>query len=85
MRVRFAAVVEDVRERMRVEGRAVWQLALSETYFSTGATGVLVATSRLGSRLTLRVLEVGMDDRGVVWHTVDKPLAAGTEVSGEVE
>ena len=70
---------------MRVEGRAVWQLALSETRFQTGKVGMLVATSRLGSRLALRVREIETDARGVVWHTVDKPLAAGTEVTGEVE
>ena len=83
--VRFAAVVEDVRERRRIEGRAVWQLALSETRFGAGSAGVLVAISRLGSRLALRVLETETDASGVVWHTVDKPLAAGTEVTGEVD
>ena len=82
---RFMAVVDDVREHMRVEGRAVWQLALTETCFQAGTSGRLLAVSRLGSRLELQVRAVETDGRGIVWHIVDKPLAAGTEVTGEVE
>ncbi len=82
---RFSAVVEDVRERVRIHGRAVWQLALSETGFGRGGNGVLVAVSRQGSRLELRVLSIEEDERGVIWHTVEKPLAAGTEVTGELD
>lgn len=81
----FAAVVDDVREHMRVGGRAVWQLALTETLFRSGSSGRLLAVSRLGSRLELQVRAIETDGRGVVWHTVDKPLAAGTAVTGEVE
>ena len=85
MPARFTTVVVDVRERMRVEGRAVWQLALRETHFHAGSPGILVAVSRLGSQLSLRVLNLEVDERGVVWHTVDKPLAVGTGVTGEVD
>lgn len=81
----FRAVVEDVREQRRVAGRAVWELLLSETGFRAGDTGVLVATSRLGSRLELLVLAAEAEQGGRVWHVVEKPLGIGTEVEGRVD
>jgi hypothetical protein len=30
------------------------------------------------------VISVVIDEEGVVWHVVEKPLAAGTEVVGSV-
>ncbi len=81
----FRAVVEDVREQRRVAGRAVWELLLSETEFVAGDVGRLTATSRMGSRLELRVLAVVVGADGGVWHVVEKPLALGTGIDGFVE
>ena len=80
----FRAVVEDVREEQRVAGRAVWRMALNETRFSVGDTGVLIAVSRKGTRLEAPVLRVVGDADNRIWHVVEKPLAAGTEVEGLV-
>ena len=80
----FEAVVDDVREERRVEGRAVWQIALSTTNFSVGDTGVLVAFSRKGSSLAIPIVRVVCDGEGRVWHVAEKPLATGTAVSGSV-
>lgn len=74
----------DVREQTRVGGRAVWQLLLSRTEFGAGDEGELVATSRAGNRLVLRVSATDVGDGGAVWHTVDKPLAVDTTVEGRV-
>jgi alanyl-tRNA synthetase len=46
---------------------------------------VLEAMARSGTRLVIPVLSVTVDDEGEVWHVVEKPLAAGTEVTGRVE
>ena len=80
----FRAVVEDVREEQRVAGQAVWQMALNKTCFSVGDTGVLIAVSRKGTRLEIPVLRVVGDADNRIWHVVEKPLAAGTEVEGLV-
>jgi hypothetical protein len=45
---------------------------------------VLEAVARSGTRLVVPVLSVAVDDGGEVWHVVEKPLAAGTEVTGRV-
>ena len=81
----FRAVVDDVREQRRVAGRAVWQLLLSETRFREGDQGRLMATSRTGNRLELRVLRVEAEQGGRLWHVVDKPLGIETEVEGRVD
>ncbi len=80
----FAAVVTDIREESRRDGRQRWQIALDHTEFDEGDTGVLEAMSRSGARLTVPVLAVEADAEGEVWHVVEKPLAAGTEVTGKV-
>jgi alanyl-tRNA synthetase len=40
--------------------------------------------ARSGARLVVPVLGVVVDDGGEVWHVVEKPLAAGTAVTGRV-
>jgi len=45
---------------------------------------MLEAVSRSGTRLVVPVLRVFVD-AGEVWHIVEKPLAAGTHVTGRVE
>jgi hypothetical protein len=79
----FATVVTDIRLESRVDGQARWQMALDHTEFSPGDTGVLEAVARSGTRLEIAVLDV-LSESGVIWHVVEKPLAAGTEVVGRV-
>ena len=79
----FAGVVIDIREESRVAGRQRWQMALDRTEFVAGDVGVLEAVARSGARLVVPVLGVVMD-AGEVWHVVEKPLAAGTVVTGQV-
>ena len=79
----FVAEVIDIREESRVAGRQRWQMALDKTEFAAGDVGVLEAVARSGARLVVPVLRVVMD-AGEVWHLVEKPLAAGTTVTGRV-
>jgi hypothetical protein len=83
----FAAVVTDIREESRVAGRQRWQMALDRTEFGVGVgrdVGVLEAIARSGVRLVVPVIGVDVDSAGEVWHLVEKPLAAGTAVTGRV-
>jgi hypothetical protein len=80
----FSSVVTDIREESRVAGRQRWQMALDQTEFSVGDVGMLEAVARSGSKLVVPVLGVVMDAAGEMWHVVDKPLAAGTRVTGRV-
>jgi hypothetical protein len=84
MQLEFAAVVTDIRLESRVQGRARWQMALDRTGFAAGDVGVLEAVARSGARLVVPVLAVVADEAGDLWHVVEKPLAAGTEVAGRV-
>ena len=79
----FAAVVTDIREESRIAGRQRWQMALDRTEFVAGDVGVLEAVARSGARLIVPVIGVVVDS-GEVWHVVEKPLAAGTTVTGRV-
>jgi hypothetical protein len=76
--------VTDIREESRVAGRQRWQMALDRTEFRSGDVGALEAIARSGARLLVPVLDVEVDATGEVWHVVEKPLAAGTAVSGRV-
>jgi len=80
----FSATVTDIREESRVAGRQRWQMALDRTQFAAGDTGVLEAVARSGARLEVPVLEVVVDVAGEVWHVVEKPLGAGTRVTGRL-
>ena len=87
MTAEFTAVVEDIREESRTGGRQRWQMLLDRTEFRAAAgldTGALEAVGRSGVRLTVPVLGVAVDGRGDVWHVVEKPLTAGTAVTGRV-
>jgi hypothetical protein len=81
----FTAVVTDIREESRVGGRQRWQMTLDRTEFRAGAVGELQAVARSGARLVVPVLGTVVDAAGDVWHLVEKPLAAGTLVTGHVE
>jgi len=80
----FDSVVTDIRLESRVGTAAVWQMSLDRTEFRPGNTGVLAAVTRSGTRLDIPVTAVVEDAEGVVWHVVEKPLAAGTDVTGTV-
>jgi hypothetical protein len=79
----FSAVVTDIRLESR-EGETVrWRMTLDHTNFIAGDVGVLEAVSRTGTRIEVPVLSVLVED-GDIWHVVEKPLAAGTDVVGRV-
>ena len=80
----FASVVTDIREESRIQGRQRWQMRLERTEFSAGDAGMLEAAARSGAMLVMPVLQVVTDAAGEVWHVVEKPLAAGTRVTGRV-
>ena len=78
----FQAVVVDIRLQSRDGLAAVWEMALDRTEFAPGQQGRLEAVSRAGTRLSIPVRDVFSDEAGVLWHLVEKPLAAGTDVQG---
>ncbi len=80
----FEAVVTDIRLESRSGLEAVWWMSLDATEFKVGDRGVLEAVTRSGTKLAITVTGVVEDEEGVVWHVVEKPLAAGTEVRGTV-
>jgi hypothetical protein len=80
----FSAVVTDIRLESRSGTEARWQMTLDTTHFAAGDTGILAAVARSGTRLEVPVLDVVVDGAGDVWHVVEKPLAAGTDVVGRV-
>jgi alanyl-tRNA synthetase len=86
----FEAEVTDIRLESRKDGVNRWQVALDRTAFypeSGGQPwdlGTLEAVARSGARLEVPVLAVVEED-GEVWHVVEKPLMAGTAVTGRVE
>ena len=79
----FSAVVMDIREERRVEGRQRWQVLLDRTEFGAGDEGSLEAVARSGSRLVVPVLGA-VTEGEEIWLQVEKPLAAGTVVTGRV-
>jgi alanyl-tRNA synthetase len=79
----FSAVVTDIRLESREGVKVRWRMTLDRTSFAAGDVGVLAAVSRTGTRIEVPVLAV-IDDAGDIWHIVEKPLAAGTDVTGRV-
>jgi hypothetical protein len=77
-------MVMDIREESRLAGRQRWQILLDRTEFAAGDVGFLEAVARSGAKLVVPVLEVIVEESGEVWHVVEKPLAAGTSVTGRV-
>lgn len=82
--VEFLAVVTDIRMESQDGASSRWQMTLSRTGFAAGDVGVLYAVSRSGTKIVVPVLEVIVDEAGDLWHVVEKPLAAGTDVAGRV-
>ena len=84
----FESTVADIRLLSREGGGAAsgtWQMSLDRTDFVPGDRGLLEAVTRTGTRLRIAVSGVLRDEADVVWHLVDKPLAAGTDVLGTVD
>jgi alanyl-tRNA synthetase len=79
----FPAVVTDIRLESREGATVRWRMTLDRTEFKAGDTGVLEAVSRTGTRIEVPVLAV-IDDAGDIWHIVEKPLAAGTDVTARI-
>ena len=79
----FSASITDIQLESREGSEVRWRMTLSNTGFQAGDTGVLEATSRSGTRIQIPVLRV-VDDSGDIWHVVEKPLAAGTDIVGRV-
>ncbi len=88
------AVVTDIRLESRIGAAARWQVALDRNVFpiakdaaaasrlepsAASPIGVLEAVARSGARLEVAVIEVVEQD-GVTWCVVDKPLLEGTVV-----
>ena len=80
----FESVVADIKLESRVGLHGTWWISLDVTEFVPGDTGVLKAVTRSGTKLEIDVNSVTQDAEGVVWHVVEKPLAAGTDVTGTV-
>jgi alanyl-tRNA synthetase len=80
----FTAVVTDIQMESRDGATVRWRMTLSRTVFAAGDVGVLHAVSRGGTRIEVPVLAVVADEAGDLWHVVEKPLAAGTDVVGRV-
>lgn len=80
----FSAVVTDIQLESREDSAVRWRMALDPTEFKPGDTGILIATSRSGTRIEVPVLAVVADPNGDLWHIVEKPLAAGTDVTAQV-
>jgi hypothetical protein len=80
----FQSRVADIRLESRVGLTGTWLMSLNASEFLPGDTGSLAATTRSGTRLEIAVSEVVRDADGVLWHTTEKPLAAGTDVTGHV-
>lgn len=79
----FSAAITDIQLESREGAEVRWRMTLNRTEFKPGDTGVLEATSRSGTRIEVPVLRV-IDESGDIWHMVEKPLAAGTDVIGRV-
>lgn len=80
----FSAVVTDIQMESQAGASARWRMTLDRTGFRIGDVGVLHAVSRSGTHIEVPVLEVVTDGAGDLWHVVEKPLAAGTDVVGQV-
>ena len=86
----FETVVTDIRLNSKDASGQLWEVALDRTaFYPTGGgqphdTGVLIATAKSGATLEVPVERVEEDEAGEVWHSVRKPLMAGTEITGRV-
>lgn len=87
----FEAVVTDIQELSRADGKSIWGVALDRSAFypTSGGqpydTGRLIATAPSGTELAAEIVNVEEDEAsGIVWHHTAKPLSARTPVRGVV-
>ena len=80
----FSTTITDIQLESREGAEVRWRMTLDRTEFRPGDTGVLLATSRTGHKLEIPILGVLAESDGTVWHIVEKPLAAGTDVVGRL-
>lgn len=83
----FQAVVTEIREAERIQGRSIFQVALSHSQFPLGVgepVGTLTAVAPSGAVLVAPVTAVHQDASGERWHTTQKPLQPGTQVVAQV-
>lgn len=87
----FEAVVTEVQELSRAQGRSLWRLALDRSAFypTSGGqphdSGRLIAVARSGAGLIAEISDVTEDEQGEIWHHTEKPLLAGTRVRGAID
>ena len=87
----FTATITGVRESSAPERSFVWQVSLDRSAFypTSGGqpfdTGLLKTTSAAGSTSEIPVEQVEEDESGAVWHFVQQPLSAGTQVEGQLD
>ena len=87
----FPATVTNIREHSREGAQTLWQISLDRSAFypTSGGQphdlGILRATSGKGAVLEIPILAVEEDDSGEVWHSVGKPLLAGTPVEAIID
>jgi len=78
----FETEIVDIRLHSRADGRSLWQVSLLQTEFRSGDTGVLRARAKSGASIEIAVIAV--DEEGVLWHMLEKPLLAGTAIVGSI-
>jgi alanyl-tRNA synthetase len=87
----FTGSVTGVRGLAGSNGEPVWQVSLDRTAFypTSGGqpfdTGEFRVTSRNGAATTISVDQVEEDEEGSVLHFLRAPLAAGTQVEGQID
>jgi len=87
----FTATVSAVREPSTAEPGSLWQTCLDRSAFypTSGGqpfdTGLLRTLSAGGAHINIPVDQVEEDDAGIVWHFLQQPLAAGTQVEGHID
>ena len=87
----FSATVVGNRESAGPERGSVCQVALDRSAFypTSGGqpfdTGLLRTVSDAGAHIEIPVEQVEEDDAGTVWHFLQQPLSAGTQVEGQID
>ena len=87
----FSGAVTAVRDVAGAGSGSAWQLALDRSAFypTSGGqpfdTGMLNTTSSAGSTAEIPVEQVEEDEAGIVWHFVQQPIAAGSQVEGQID